>query len=190
MSSRNSSLFEKLPSKIHLLVVQQLDEPRDLQNLTKACPGSFGLLFRQYFATIIGPILENAQFPEELSKYIYAIIFAKKNILQIILTSDSYGITILRAQSQGGCTLHCSVLQTAHLRKSSPSRKPSAFSPILLLHYCSQNIPCQINFSLSRRVRSSDYSAPFFASNSTASFSIPHKITRNVTNLGTGRDVI
>ena len=51
------------------------------------------------------------------------------SIPQIILTtSKSSGITISRAQSQGGYTLHCFVLQTTHLRKSSPSRKPSAFS--------------------------------------------------------------
>ncbi|KAL2056125.1 hypothetical protein ABVK25_003768 [Lepraria finkii] len=79
MSSRNCSLLEKLPSEIHLVVMQQLDEPRDLQNLTTAYPRSFGLLFWQHFAIIIGPILENAQFPEELSQYICAIIHAKKH---------------------------------------------------------------------------------------------------------------
>lgn len=44
-----------------------------------AYPRNFGLLFWQHFAIIIGPILENAQFPEELSQYIYAIIHAKKH---------------------------------------------------------------------------------------------------------------
>lgn len=77
MSLLQPSIFEKLPSDLHLMVLEQLDHPRTLENIILAYPRSLTGLLCRYFERILSTILRNLRFPEELSGCIFAIILAK-----------------------------------------------------------------------------------------------------------------